>query len=371
MGFWDKIKGEFIDIIEWMDDTKDTIVFRFERHDNEIKYGAKLVVREGQQAVFINEGKMADVFQPGTYTLETKNLPLLSTLMGWKYGFDSPFKAEVYFVNTRRFTDLKWGLKNPLMLRDPEFGPVRIRAFGTYSIRIKDAAVFIREIVGTDGYFTTHEITNELRNIAVSRFADALGESKIPVLDMAANYDELGEYIHNRIKTEFEDYGIELLKVLVENISLPPNVEEALDKRTSMGVIGNLNAFTQYQTAEAIGKAADKPGSSAMSDGMGVAMGFTMANQMANAMHGQQNTQQQPGPSGPPPIPPQVSYFIAAGGQSTGPFNMDALRQQAQQGGLTRESLVWKEGMANWVKAGDVPELSGLFAATPPPIPPG
>ena len=256
MGIWDKLRGELIDIIEWLDPTSNTMVYRFERYNNEIKYGAKLVVREGQAAVFVNEGQIADVFKPGTYELETKNLPILSTLLGWKYGFESPFKAEVYFASMRRFTDLKWGTKNPVMLRDKEFGPVRLRAFGTYVMHVTDPAAFIREIVGTEGHFTTEDITAQLRNMIVSRFTDILGESGIPVLDLAANYDELGGFITQRIQDEFKVYGLELTKMLVENISLPPAVEAALDKRTSMGVIGNLQQYTQYQTAEAIREAA-------------------------------------------------------------------------------------------------------------------
>ena len=167
MGLWDKLRGELIDIIEWLDSTNDTLVYRFPRYGNEIKYGAKLVVRDGQSAVFVNEGQVADVFGPGTYTLETKNLPILSTIFGWKYGFQSPFKAEVYFASTRRFTDLKWGTRNPIMLRDQEFVPVRLRAFGTYAMRVANAAELLREIVGTDGHFTTGEITEQLRNMNI------------------------------------------------------------------------------------------------------------------------------------------------------------------------------------------------------------
>ena len=260
MGLWDKLRGELIDIIEWLDSTNDTLVYRFERYNNEIKYGAKLVVREGQAGVFVNEGQLADVFTPGTYTLETKNLPILGTLKGWAHGFESPFKAEVYFVSTRRFTDLKWGTKNPVMLRDAEFGPLRLRAFGTYVTRVSDPGAFIKEIVGTDAHFTTDEITNQLRNLIVARFTDILGESKIPVLDLAANYDELGKFLTDRIQPEFTSYGMELTKLLVENISLPPAVEEALDKRSSMGVIGDLSKYTQFQAAEALRDAAKNEG---------------------------------------------------------------------------------------------------------------
>ena len=246
MGLFDKLKGELIDIIEWTDDSSDTIVYRFERYGNEIKNGAKLTVRESQAAVFVNEGQFADVFQPGMYDLTTENLPVLSTLKGWAHGFNSPYKAEVYFVNTKRFTDLKWGTQNPIMLRDAEFGPIRLRAFGSYSMRVTDPAKFMKEIVGTDSDFTTDEIVDQLRNIVVSRFTDALAESKIPALDLAANYDELGKFMENKIAGEFGEYGLKLVKLLVENISLPPAVEEVLDKRSSMGILGNLNQYSVY-----------------------------------------------------------------------------------------------------------------------------
>src|SRR5437762_10324054 len=239
MGLWDKVRGELIDIVQWTDDTNDTMVYRFERYNNQIKYGAQLTVREGQTADFVNEGRIADVFQPGMFTLETKNLPLLSTLQGWKYGFNSPFLAEVYFCSMRQFTDLKWGTMNPIMMRDAEFGSIRIRAFCTYVVRVKDPATLIRQIVGTDGRFTMEEIVNQLRNVIVSLFAEIAGQSHIPALDMAANYGALGDFLTKKIAPEFENLGLELTKLLVENISLPPAVEEALDKRTSMGVVGN------------------------------------------------------------------------------------------------------------------------------------
>jgi len=375
VALWKKLTGELVDIVQWLDDSNDTLVYRFERYGNEIKYGAQLVVREGQAAVFINEGQLADVFQPGTHTLETKNLPILSTLLGWKHGFESPFKAEVYFVSTRRFTDLKWGTKNPVTMRDPEFGPVRIRAFGTYVIRVGDPAKFIKEIVGTDGHFTTDEITEQLRNLIVSRFSDIAAESKIPVLDMAANYDEFGTFVTEKIGPEFADYGLEVTKLLVENISLPPAVEEALDKRSSMGVIGNLNAYTQFQTAQAIESAAENPGGMA-AGGMGMGMGFAMANQIGGAMQQPQQQQpppqpqQAPPPAAPPPLPPTVQFFAAIGGQQAGPFDIAQLQQQAQAGQFTRETLVWKQGMAGWIPAAQVAELANVFSSAPPPLPP-
>ncbi|MEZ5667408.1 MAG: SPFH domain-containing protein [Alphaproteobacteria bacterium] len=368
MGLWDKIKGEFVDIVEWTDDSNDTMVYRFERYGNEIKFGAQLTVRQAQVAVFVNEGQCADIFGPGMYTLETQNLPLLSTLQNWRHGFSSPFKAEVYFISTRRFTDLKWGTKNPIMLRDPEFGPIRLRAFGTYSIRVKEADIFLREIVGTDGHFTTDEITDQLRNLIVSRFANVIGQSNIPALDLAGNYDQLGDFLTQRIAPEFEAYGLELIKILVENISLPPEVEKVLDKRSSMGVIGDLSKYMQYQSAEAIGDAATASGGAAAS-GMGMGMGFAMANQMAQSM-GQAHAPAGGQAATPPPLPQGTVYHVAIDGKQAGPFDRATLTAQAQSGQLTRDSLVWCAGMANWTKAGEVADLAALFAAAPPPLPP-
>ncbi len=360
MGLWDKIKGELIDIIEWLDSSSDTLVYRFERYDNEIKYGAKLIVREGQAAIFVREGRLADIFQPGTYTLETQNLPVLSTLAGWKYGFSSPFKAEVYFVSTRQFTDLKWGTKNPVMLRDAEFGPVRLRAFGTYAMRVSDPAVFLREIVGTNAEFSRDQITEQLRNQIVARFSDILGESKIPVLDLCSNYDELGKFVSERLRQQDGSFGVEVTKLLVENISLPPEVEQALDKRTSMGVIGDLSRYTQFQAAEAMRDAAQNPGGIAGA-GIGAGMGVALGAQMTQAMH--------PAAAAPPPLPQQAGYFVAINGQQAGPFDLGALQAKARAGDFSRESLVWRSGMAAWTKAAEVTDLATVFANLPPPLP--
>jgi membrane protease subunit (stomatin/prohibitin family) len=368
MSIWDKVRGEFIDIVQWIDDTNDTMVYRFERYNNQIKYGAQLTVRESQTAVFVNEGKIADLFQPGMYSLETQNLPILSTLQGWKYGFNSPFMAEVYFCSMRQFTDLKWGTMNPIMMRDAEFGPVRLRAFGTYVVRVSDPPVLIRQIVGTDGRFTVEEIVNQLRNLIVSRFAEIAGQSKIPVLDMAANYGELGSFLTNRIAPEFQAYGIELSKLLVENISLPPAVEEALDKRTSMGVVGNLAAYTQFNVANSIPEAAKNPGGLAAA-GAGIGIGMAMAAPMGQALSGQQSAGVT-SPGTPPPIPGAATYFVAIEGKQTGPFDMQTLASQASMGRLTQQTLVWTQGMAQWTPAGQVPALAGIFANVPPPLPP-
>jgi len=221
MSLWEKTKAEFLDIIEWEDDSSDIIVWRFPRFDNEIKYAAQLTVRQSQAAVFVNMGKIADVFSPGRYRLVTENLPILTTLLGWKYGFHSPFKAEVYFVNTRNFTNLKWGTKNPVIVRDSEFGAVRLRAFGTFVVKVSDPAKFINEIVGTNGHFTIDEIAEQLRNLVVTRFSDLVAESGIALLDLSAKYDELSKNLTDKIAHEFSEYGLNVTKLLVENIALP------------------------------------------------------------------------------------------------------------------------------------------------------
>ncbi len=363
MGFWDKLMGEFIDVIEWLDDSNDTMIYRFERYNNEIKYGAKLTVRESQVAVFINEGQIADVLTPGIYELETKNLPILSTLQHWDHLFESPFKAEVYFVNTKRFVDEKWGTKNPIMLRDKEFGAVRLRSFGTYSFRITDAAKFIKEIAGTDGHFTTDEITNQLRNLIISRFTNIVGNSGIPVLDLAGNYDQLGDFVTQRIAPEFNEYGLELIRVLVENMSLPPAVEEALDKRTSMGMVGNLDEYLKYQSAESLGK-----GGSGSNSAMDMGMGFAVANKMANSLNTpSQSTAAAPTP---PPLPEQQLWHVSIDDKASGPHDINSLNTLVADGKITGTSLVWTEGMENWQAANEVDALANIFSKpTPPPLP--
>jgi membrane protease subunit (stomatin/prohibitin family) len=371
MGLFEKLKAEFIDIIEWLDPSNDIMIHRFERYRNQIKNNAKLTVRESQVAVFVSEGQVADVFQPGMYTLETKNLPILATLKGWKYGFNSPFLAEVYFANTRNFTDRKWGTKNPVMLRDPEFGPIRLRAFGNYAMRIKDPVKVIKEVAGTDAHFTVEEITDQLRNVIITRFTDSMAESKIPAIDMASQYDELSGLIHEKIKPEFEEYGFELTKFLVENISFPPEVEEAIDKRSSIGVIGNLQNYMQYQAANALGDAAKNPGGTA-GEGIGLGMGFAMAQQMAGMFQAQQPqvAGAPAAPAVPPPMPTGVQYYAVINGQQTGPYDGAALQQLIRQQLVTRDTLMWKQGMAQWAKASEVPEVATLFAPQGPPPPP-
>lgn len=376
MGLWDKLKAELIDIVEWLDDTNDTLVYRFERFGNEIKYKAKLVVREGQMAAFVNEGQLADVFRPGTYILETRNMPVLATLKGWKYGFESPFKAEVYFCSTRQFTNLKWGTPGPVTMRDSEFGAVRVTAYGLYSIKLKDPAVFIREIVGTDGNFTTESIEDNLRGKVSMRIKEVLPDAGIPIIDLESKVIQLGETMKTRIAPSIEALGLELTEVQVQDIGLPEEVERAIDKAAAMRAIGNMQTYTQYETANSINDAARNPGGLAAA-GVGVGMGFGMGGQMAGAMNGlysgQTQTQMDSGmgaaASAPPPLPKQTQYYVAVNGNKAGPFDMSVLLQMTQSNQLTCDSLVWKQGMSAWEAAGQVSELAGIFATAVPPIP--
>jgi len=370
MGLLDKLRGEFIDIIEWLDDTNDTMAYRFERQGNEIKNGARLIVRPGQEAVFVSEGQVADEFPPGTYTLETKNLPLLSTLQGWKYGFNSPFKAEVYFFSTKQFTALKWGTSNPITLRDPEIGPVRLRAYGTYNMRIAHGATVLRQLVSTDGEFTTDEVTNALRAFIVSQFITWLGKSGIGVYDFAAKYTEIGEAMRQVLQPNFAEFGLEMMQVNIENIGLPPEVEAALDKRTQMGIIGDLSKYTQFQAANAIEASAKNPGGG--NPALDLAMGMAMGQQVVQGLNnGGQTATPAPssGSSMPPPLPGAASWFVGVGGKQEGPLTEGELQARLSGGTITRENLVWKQGMPAWTKLGEVAELAPVVGAIPPPLP--
>jgi len=365
MGLWDKLTREFIDIIEWTEPSQNEILaHRFPRSDNEIKNGAKLIVREGQAAVFVKEGQLADVMMPGMYTLDTKNMPILSKILGWKYGFESPFKCEVYFIATRQWTNQKWGTQNPVMLRDAEFGPVRLRAFGSYAFKITDPGTFLKELVSTDPSFEAFEITGQFRNVIVSRFIDSIGAAQIPVLDLVGNYERLGKLAQDRIAPSLATMGVSLTQFFVENISLPPEVEAALDKRTQMGVLGNLDQYTKFQSAEAIRDAAKNPGGMA---GMGVGFGAGAA--LGNAMAAGAAAPGQTSVPLPPPIPLAVTFFVAINGVQQGPFDIPTLASKVHGREIQSGTLVWKAGMANWVAAESVAELSGLFGSVPPPLP--
>ena len=294
-----RIRGEFVDVIDWSEDGSDTLVWRFERQGNAIKWGAQLIVREGQQAVFVNEGRIADAFGPGRYRLETRNLPLLTSLLALPTALESPFKAEVLFVATRQFTDRKWGTRHPLILRDPELGPIRLRGFGSYSLRVADPIQLIRELSGSNPHFAVEQISEQLRNLITSRLADLLGDSRQPVLDLASRYDELAAALRSRLAAEWAGYGLELTTLLIENLTLPPEVEAALDRRTAIGLTGDLAAFRTYQEGIALEKAAANPGGSAAA-GAGLAMGFGLGERLS------------PPPPPPPPPPSMPSTPPAA-----------------------------------------------------------
>ena len=286
MSILDNVKqaaiNQFIEVIEWLDPSQNTLLYRFPVAGQEIKNGAQLIVRESQAAVFVFEGQIGDVFGPGRYTIDGGNTPILSKIGAWKYGFNSPMKSEVYFVNTKQFTDMKWGTSNPVMLRDADFGIVRLRAFGAYSLRVGDPGEFIEQIAGTNAQFQTEDIDVQLKRAIVTEFSDAMGEMQIPALDLAAKYKELGEQIRGKINEDFHTYGLEVTKFYIENISLPPEVEAAMDKRASMGALGDAQKYMQFQAADALRDAAQNEGGGA-GLGAGLGAGFAVGGQMANA----------------------------------------------------------------------------------------
>ncbi|MBW2494233.1 MAG: SPFH domain-containing protein [Deltaproteobacteria bacterium] len=366
MGLMNKLRAELIDIIEWIDDSRNSLVWRFPRYHNHIKYGAQLIVRPGQQAIFVTEGKIADVFGPGQYELVTKNLPLLSTISGWKYGFDSPFKSEVYFVSTRQITDLKWGTPNPVMMRDPDFGNIRVRAFGTYTLKAKDPKILLCELVGTDGYFETEEISELLRSIVNTSFADVVAKSEIPVLDFASHYKELGEQIRKLVMERVDDeYGLEIPQLYIVNISVPAEVEQALDARTSMNAIGDMASYQGYQLGQAMPVAAANPAGGLAGAGVGLGMGLGIAQTMAPPAQGGGS----PPAQSPPPPPPVQHWHLAVNGQTQGPFTAQQISDGIATGQVRADTLVWTAGMANWTAANQIPMFAAAFQPAPPPPP--
>lgn len=369
MALMNKLRGELIDIIEWIDDSRHTLVWRFPRYHNQIKYGAQLIVRPGQQAIFVSEGKIADVFDSGQYRLETKNLPVLSTLAGWKYGFDSPFKSEVYFVSTRQITDLKWGTPNPVMMRDPDFGNIRVRAFGTYTLKARNPKTLLRELVGTDGHFETDEISELLRSIVNTSFADVVAKSEIAVLEFASHYKELGEEIRMLVMERIDDeYGLEIPQLYIVNISVPAEVEQALDARTSMNAIGDMAAYQSYQLAQAMPIAAANPAGGLAGAGVGLGMGLGIAQTMAataSANSGIANAA-----INQPPPAPATHWHLAINGQTQGPFSPEQIAEGIATGQVRGDTLVWTTGMLDWTAAKNVLAFSPYFRTTPPPPPP-
>lgn len=365
MGLLDKLRGELVDIIEWIDDDRHTLVWRFPRYQNEIKNGAQLIVRPGQLAVFVHRGQIADVFEPGNYTLKSDNLPILSTLQGWKYGFNSPFRSEAYFVSTRQITDLKWGTPNPIMLRDPDFGPIRLRAFGTYVLKATEPKALLKELVGTDGVVEADEVTELMRSLISTAFADMLGEAKVAALDLAANYREMSEQLRKLVCERVDDeYGLDVPQLFIVNISFPEDVEKALDTRTKMGVIGDMNKFQQFQMGQALTDAAKNPSGGA-GEGMGLGMGFAMATNIAQNLG-----RALPGASAAPPPPPVDAWHIAVGGQTQGPFTSAQIADGITAGQVNAGTLLWSVGIGNWTPASQVPQFATRLVSPPPPPPP-
>jgi membrane protease subunit (stomatin/prohibitin family) len=374
------LSGQFIDIIEWLDDGQDTMVYRFERHNNEIKNGAKLVVRPGQAAVFVNEGNtgVADVFEPGTHELTTANLPILSTLMGWKHGFESPFKAEVYFFKTTKITDLKWGTRAPITVECPGYGMFDLRANGSYVIQIADPAKFLTEKVGTDGNFEVDEISNDLREEILMNVSDRLGEMELNPAKLTGKMKDISEDLQAPLQEYFGTLGLEITRFRVSSISMPDDVRKELMEmsRLSAGKLANadpnaMQNLTALRASRAMGDLANNPGAGGVAGaGMGMGMGMMMGNQMGAAATAA--TQPAAAPQAAPPLPGAAAstgteYTVAINDEKYGPYNLDHLQKMADGGSFKTDMLVWAKGMGTWTKAGEVAELSGLFG--PPPLP--
>ncbi len=382
MGILDKLKGELVDIIEWIDDSRSTLAWRFPRYQNEIKNGAQLIVREGQKAVFVYRGALADQFEPGAYELKSENLPILSTLQGWKHGFDSPFRSEVYFINTRPVTDLRWGTPQPVTVRDPDFKMVQVRANGLCVVKIADVEIFLKEVIGTDSAVEVDEIAELLRRVISMAFSDMVLETGLGAIDLQGQQvslsGKLAEFVQERVDDEF---GLEVPEMTM-NISLPDEITAAMTKGVAKGVEASgfvenvdLNKYQQAQAADAMLAAAQNEGGSVMGDMMQMGMGVAMAGTMANQMGGMGGQPQQAAPqaaapaAGPPPLPGQKMFHVDHGGNPGGPYNMAQMQQGIQSGQVTGTTLVWAEGMAAWGPAQAVPELQAMFSA-PPPMPP-
>ncbi|MBO4344329.1 MAG: SPFH domain-containing protein [Victivallales bacterium] len=374
MGLWDALKGQLIDIVEWVEETPGVLVHRFDRRNNEIKNGAKLVVRPGQKAVFVNEGQIADMFMPGTYSLTTANLPILTTLLSLPYGFKSWHKAEVYFIKTTEQLDRKWGTPQPVTVRDPDFDMIRLRAFGNYAYKIGETNDMISRFVGARSEYRAEEFEAQIGSKVVSELSDSLGELKIPALDLPAKYNEIGERVKLNLNESLASLGIVVTIFTVTSINLPDNVNEAIDKGGAASAMAKkVGIWQQMQAADAMRDAAKNQG------GAGAVMGMMMGGQMAGMVN-QNMYQQQPmqpayqqppaAPAMPPPPPAAPTFYVAQNGQRLGPFDMAALQGMAMNGSLTPATMVWTAGMANWQAASTVAALATIFGAVPPPPPP-
>lgn len=385
MGFMDRVRGELVDIIEWLEDDRSTMAWRFPRYNNEIKNGAQLIVREGQEALFVYRGQLADRYGPGNYQLVSENMPIMSTLQGWPHGFKSPFRSEVYFINSRPITDLRWGTANPITIRDQDFGMVQVRANGLCVVRVVDAPTFLRQIIGTDSAVDSDEIAELLRRTITTAFSEMLIETGVGAIDLQARQRELAaklqEYVQSKIH---QQYGLACEAVEL-NITLPEEITQAMTRGVARGVeergyygnVGDMNRFQQGRAADAMLGAATNEGGGGAGDflgaGMGMAMGQQFAQNFQNQAQGQQ-AQGQPGQgqpgqgqqAGPPPLPNAQVFHVEQNGQSAGPFPIEQLRGM----NLTPQTLVWASTLSGWTAAGQVPALASLFGPTPPPLPP-
>ena len=381
MGLMSKIKNEFVDIIEWIDDSHSTLAWRFPRYQNEIKNGAQLIVREGQKAIFVYRGAMADTFDPGNYELKTENLPVLSTLQGWKYGFDSPFRSEVYFINTRPVTSLRWGTPTPVTVRDPDFKMVQVRANGLCVVKVANPEIFMKEVIGTDSSVDVEEIAELLRRVISLAFSDMVMATKLGVIDLQGRQVELSDKLREFVQERVDDeYGLEIPSITM-TISLPDEITAAMTRGVARGVeeggfldnVGSMDRYQQAMAAEAMVAAAGNPGGgvagAGMQLGLGVAMGGQMANMMGGAFAPAAAAPAAPAAPAPPPLPGQVLYHIDAGGQPGGPFNLAQMQAGIAGGQVVGSTLVWCQGMAAWEPAQTVPALQVFFSA-PPPLPP-
>ena len=373
MGLMDKLRGEFVDIIEWLEDSRTLLAWRFPRYQNEIKQGAQLIVREGQLAIFVYQGQLADTFGPGTYTLNTQNLPIMSTIQGWKYGFNSPFRSEVYFINTRPVTDLRWGTPNPITVRDPDFGMVQVRANGLCVVRVADPVIFLRQIIGTDSNVDVEEVTELLRREISQAFSDMIMQTGLGAIDLQGRQTELSGKLTEMVRPRVDDeFGL-FIQSITMNTSLPDEITQAMTRGVAKGVeeagwMNQLNDMDKYQRAkqsDAMTSAATNPGGSGMGEMMGAGMGMAMAQQMMN----QQSQQSQQSQQTPPPLlQDSQTFHVEIQGSAAGPYHLGQLRGMVDNGQLTTHTLVWSAGMAGWMPANQVPALRMLFAS-PPPIP--
>lgn len=359
MGFLDRLSSEFIDIIEWPEQDPAVLVWKFPRYANEIKEGAKLIVREAQQAVFINEGKIADVFAPGTYTLSTKNLPILATLKGWKYGFESPFKADVFFVSTKQAIDQKWGTKNAVTLSDDRFGLIEIRAFGSFAYKITDAGKFLQEVVGIKDEYITDEINGQLKSIIFNRFSTAAGSGNYPIEKFASNLESISTALLGTLNIDFEPYGLKLTNFIIENVSMPDDLKKEIFGYSRLGKV-DMQKLAQLRTAESIPIAAANEGIGGIGAGLGA--GFGVGNMMANTI-GQATTR-----SNVPPSLPITQYFTGIDNKQAGPFDVSQIQQMISAGTVNRDTLIWKSGMTAWDAAEKLSELQSFFNNMPPPL---